>query len=451
MSSKRKRPMNRRELDESISLEDWSLMRKRTLQDKASEYGLRSSGTKETLAERIFNYLHSEDAVSLPEGPSTDEESGDSDPEAPPAHNVFRRAAHATQPPPPTQDVVSIAKEDLRALIREEISATPAFQRPPVEVQSQLSPASSQGEPQNPQAPISAVPTTSSIHPSSAFPPLHPDISTGASNLPEGNLQNLFSANMSALPPLSTKILKAIKDKEYVDFNLLLPNSLYDPASLNQNFNLQFNPNQIVEGSVSWSSTRRHAAKVSDFPTWLEAWNVFIRAMVFYHSELALDLLMYQECISNFARLYSFKHWSKYDNAFRLAMQMNRSLSWARIDEYAFAKFIRSPPAFSPQPPRVITCFKCSNIGHLASNCPNESFRPSFRSPQPSSSWGAEPRSTPTAPKRSFQANNPQDTSTCRYFNTDGCQYKYCIFPHKCNRCQGPHPGRLCHQATGSI
>ena len=250
---------------------------------------------------------------------------------------------------------MTIAKEELRALIREEISATQAFQRPALEGRSQLSPASVQGESRTLQVSSAAEPTSSSSHPTTSFTPLHPDVLPGASNLPEGNLQNLFSANMSALPPLSTKTLKAIQDKEYVDFNLLLPNSLYDPASLNQNVNLQFNPTQMGEGSVSWSSTRRHAAKISDFPTWLEAWNVFVRAVVFYHSDLALDLLMYQECISNFARLYSFKHWSKHDNAFRFAMQMNKSLSWARIDEYAFAKFIRSPSAFSPQPTRVIT------------------------------------------------------------------------------------------------
>lgn len=78
-----------------------------------------------------------------------------------------------------------------------------------------------------------------------------------------------------------------------------------------------------------------------------------------------------------------------------LTMQMNKSLSLAHIDEYAFAKLIRSPPALPIQTPRGITFFKCPNVGHVASNCPNKTFPPySFRLQHLSSSPGAEPHSS---------------------------------------------------------
>eukprot|EP00112_Aurelia_sp_Birch-Aquarium-sp1_P013367 Seg2835.3 transcript_id=Seg2835.3/GoldUCD/mRNA.D3Y31 product="hypothetical protein" protein_id=Seg2835.3/GoldUCD/D3Y31 len=98
MPSRRRRPANRRELDESISLEDWSGMGKRTLQTKAAEYGLRISGNKKTLSARIYSYLHSTPAaVSSPEAPSTAGESEESEPEVLPERRVFRTATAVSQ------------------------------------------------------------------------------------------------------------------------------------------------------------------------------------------------------------------------------------------------------------------------------------------------------------------------------------------------------------------
>ncbi len=70
------------------------------------------------------------------------------------------------------------------------------------------------------------------------------------------------------------------------------------------------------------------------------------------HPALALDLLSYQECICNFQRLYPVQAWLKYDTTFRMSIGVNKKLSWSRLDECAYNKFIHCAHSSTPVLPK---------------------------------------------------------------------------------------------------
>lgn len=148
--------------------------------------------------------------------------------------------------------------------------------------------------------------------------------------------------------------------------------------------------------------------------------------MVFYHPKLGPELLAYQECISTFQRRYPVSSWLRYDSAFRMNIAMNKSLSWARHDEYAFNKFIRCPSVETM--PR---CYICSAENHLANVCPQKLFRSKLET------------KTATASSQNQNSNTP----ICKFFNSNNCNNQKCRFVHKCHKCYGNHPYVHCRNS----
>eukprot|EP00112_Aurelia_sp_Birch-Aquarium-sp1_P016996 Seg390.5 transcript_id=Seg390.5/GoldUCD/mRNA.D3Y31 product="hypothetical protein" protein_id=Seg390.5/GoldUCD/D3Y31 len=119
------------------------------------------------------------------------------------------------------------------------------------------------------------------------------------------------------LPPISGEIHKSINAKELIDFNSLLPQSLYDLASENQLADFQIIPGQNEQETFSLAAKKLQSQRIANFYAWLEAWNISVRATVHYHPKLAADLLTYQENICQIGRNYPFTAWQRYDTAFR--------------------------------------------------------------------------------------------------------------------------------------
>ena len=80
--------------------------------------------------------------------------------------------------------------------------------------------------------------------------------------MPSGNA-TLFSASNANLPPLSSRLLKALKDKDYIDLSSLLPHMLYDINS-GPSYSLQLQPGYVRDGSVSLTQTPRTSQTEAD-------------------------------------------------------------------------------------------------------------------------------------------------------------------------------------------
>ena len=160
---------------------------------------------------------------------------------------------------------------------------------------------------------------------------------------------------------------------------------------------------------AAMSSPRR---RVTELPTWLEAWTIYAAARVSYDPEQAAELLAYQGLILAAARQYSFSAVLDYDVSFRQLAATNRNLRWDRRDIDLFTR-----------------CFTDRGLRHDSTVA-----RTPFRDGGGAPGCGAFPvfstqRHTRTA----------DGAYICRNFNTKGCTSKTCAYAHCCFSCRGPH------------
>eukprot|EP00112_Aurelia_sp_Birch-Aquarium-sp1_P016618 Seg3784.4 transcript_id=Seg3784.4/GoldUCD/mRNA.D3Y31 product="hypothetical protein" protein_id=Seg3784.4/GoldUCD/D3Y31 len=289
---------------------------KHTLQLRCAAYGLSTVGKKAALIDRVYAHLHPA-AAGNGQGSSgvraTAESSGseneDEDEEMQQNHTVSR--------PPRQQGAVS--DDHLRNLIRQEMSLHQPIPQVSISQQPLVSAPkmnSLQHVTPQPLSPASMLPTTpnpSRLLTQNLICPVETQLGTSqyaptAAHV-TGNTPIQSIINTSLLPPLSEKVTKEIKNKEFINFNNLLPNMLYDASSELDNLYLKVNPNSNGEQSLSFSSKNDKKKKISDAASWLEAWNIYIRAMVHFHPELAPELLVYQESICTYQRMYPASAW----------------------------------------------------------------------------------------------------------------------------------------------
>ena len=480
------------EKDRVYSQEDWLRKSKDFLRQRCSRYGLPTFGKKARLAQRLMAYLHQPSFSISGSSPSTSTigagETSSSSLAAPSvptasttssqgAHNDIAEAvaasaapAQAVQAPAPlvsahirpeavaaphqpvqssgspaSAAVVTVHLEELRALIREEVSlqngsqhqsqqaganfaASFPLQSPPSQ---QLSLASVHNPPQLPTPRASAEQAASSIsNPAylAAVNPSTPQLQlpseSEASQAQTGNLLQLSPC--SQLPPLSAKVQKALKNKEYVDLSSLLPNNLYDSASSPMNFQFSTGDDQNTR-ITTVSAPTAQKPKITSMPQWLEAWNIFIRGMVHFHPSLAPQLLSYQESMCTLMRSYQFTACYRYDVAARLNIASNKGARWDNFYDYAFNRFIRCANVSTLSNP--VKCYKCLKEGHFSSSCPNGTFR---------------------APVSTANHKNPFHLY-CRSFNSGNRCVSDCAHPHRCNKCGQGHPGFSCRRINGKF
>ncbi len=358
--------------------------------------------------------------------------------------NVQPMARRISPPAVNSPPVIQLPLEDLRALVREEVQlqsqnntqlrltsvhTEPEIVNPPPF--GHLSPASPSSADQHADPLTSVANIQPPSHVAVVPPPPQQSVSQ-PSHGSQGN--NSYSPD---LPPLSANILKLIQNKEYVNFNNLLPSSLYDYNASQTSLNLQINPDDMSNNTVALTATGNKKVKINSVASWMQAWNLYIRAMIFYHPILAPELLTYQDYICGLQRSYLLTSWLRYDAAFRLSISKRKddpTTSWSEINDSAFNQFIRCPPP-QIETPKKQQCFRCSGEGYYANNCPNLPFR-SSSSPQ---QWASQP-------EQPFRYLLP-----CRHFNKNQCRNTPCPWPHRCNRCRGNHPGSACSNPSTTV
>ena len=450
--------------DGRLTREDWLRERKPTLRQRCALYGLSIIGKKDILIDRLTAYLQGENQPSnyssIASDAGSDNNSDVNEPGNPPESFIITNPASPVQEPvtpaiTTNQPVFEMPMEQLRILIREEVRLQQTLHRPSTfETQptgqssaprpvGQLSPASCHSRNPEVQVPSSGH----ALFQQPTIPTSQPPI-PNCENFPATSVSITATTGMSLssiqLPPLSSNILKSIQNKEYIDFNNLLPASLYDYSANQATLNLQFNPYEMGNNTLALTSMGQKKVKINSVASWLQAWNLFIRAMVFYHPKLAPELLMYQEYICGLQRNYPLTSWLRYDAAFRLSMSQNKNdptVTWSKINDYAFNQFIRCSPHQNTASPKQ-QCFKCFQEGHYANNCPSMNFRPSNIQQQQRS----------LLPDQPFRPINHMFTIPCRHYNNNNfCKNPQCSFPHRCNRCGGEHPGSTCRSSRATF
>ena len=138
-----------------------------------------------------------------------------------------------------------------------------------------------------------------------------------------------------------------------------------------------------------------------------------------------------------------------YDRLFRYTMTNNASLSWARVDDDIFNRYLRGAQLRS-------ICFSCNNYVHLSTNCPLRTARTrqdtltNVSPPSDSSPSIVNNNSFSTTPTQPFRApqrfRNQPSQYVCRFYNSGQCTYANCRYMHRCQICSGAHPQSSCPQ-----
>ena len=208
--------------------------------------------------------------------------------------------------------------------------------------------------------------------------------------------------------PLEDKILRG----EYIDFCLLLPDSVQSQVP-----DIQFRIADPSPGPMGTPITmvRKRKAQIDCFHKWIDAFTVFMMVIVTAYPRRSKELLRYMQIISLAATKFRGLAWLSYDEQFRRRAALDLTLSWDQIDLELWA--ITFSGLAKPH------CPHCSSPHHLQGDCPVAD--PSRR------------------PRRS--------NSYCYDFNRpSGCsRQSKCQYPHICSRCSSnSHSFSTCPQRS---
>ena len=125
----------------------------------------------------------------------------------------------------------------------------------------------------------------------------------------------LHPFNNPSLPPIPTRLLKAIKAGGYIDLGDLLPEALLEAFDL-----------PIHKEGKEEQPKRRF--KVTTILEWGLAFTTYAAAITHWTPERAPQLIAYSGIIFRLAREVEGPTWLRYDKAFRQAAAINPSLRW---------------------------------------------------------------------------------------------------------------------------
>ena len=198
--------------------------------------------------------------------------------------------------------------------------------------------------------------------------------------------------------PLDRNLEDKILRGEYVDFTLLLPDSLSRP----QVPEIQLRVDDSTPGSAfPVSMVRKRKPVIDNFQKWLDAYTAYMLVLVTSYPRRSLELLKYQQIISRAAIKFKGLAFLAYNEQFRRRAAYDLSISWDQVDLELWT--VTFSGLAKPH------CLLCSSPHHSQTDCPS-----------------ADPSRLP-------EKNGP----VCFRFNrTSGCTASACPFPHVCRRCR---------------
>lgn len=385
-----------------------------TIRAHLRSLSLSTSGVKNSLVKRLFDYHHSQDGTTTTDGAS------------PPSD--------AVQPPGDPSSSPS-SSGDLQSMVARLVQEG---------VQSAIQ------QLQHDESNISASSLDRSFqHPSPSSP--HPQ-SRQDPSLPLDLPANLVT--QPDLPPVPLAMRDKIMKGEYVDFNSLLQDNLFPLPNNDPSYSLQLQPDPDAQSDgFIITQPKQKRSTITDLPTWLQAWNVYALLRVYNEPHKALDLLAYQRCICQAASRSPCSAWLLYDKKFRMAAAANPELPWGKrhgeLWLECFSSGLQQPgpgtrgnsSQSSSHNQSRRPCTYCGSLTHFPNNCHRNPFRSSFTpalsGPRDTTRRGANPASQP----RPFRP-------VCHDFNAARCHRKVCNFRHQCSECEGRHPRQECPTRT---
>ena len=262
------------------------------------------------------------------------------------------------------------------------------------------------------------------------------------------------------LPTLPLQNLKQIRAREFINFNSLLSSTLFSPHSDNMNdlrYKIDFSRNRGF--SLKASNPARRS--VYDLSSFMEAWNSFLKATLYFYLEMLDEMLGYQKLICELAARYKPVAWLAYDKEHRQACAINHNLRWDKRNTDAFQRHVEGNS--------LPICYICKCVGHRSLECPGRKkemplfpeVNSRFFTPQPQaanhSGVALRPPPSPaylTPPRLPFRTPAQpaiiSGAQFCGLFNQTGrCTAGCPPETHCCNwtGCGGQHPGVFCSKS----
>ena len=232
----------------------------------------------------------------------------------------------------------------------------------------------------------------------------HSQLGTSVSQvLPRPQLRPSGTASPMGLHrPLEKNLEDKILRGEYVDFTLLLPDSIAHPQSPE----VQLRVEDSAPGSLVAPVTmvRKRKPVIDSFHKWLDAYTTYMLVIVAAYPRRALELIKYQQIISRAESKFKGLAWLAYDEQFRRYAASDLTRPWDLVDLELWT--VTFSGLAKPH------CFVCSSPYHSQADCP---------------------KADPT--RRQYRGSG----SCCFSFNKpSGCNRRSCQFPHVCSRCRSP-------------
>ena len=127
---------------------------------------------------------------------------------------------------------------------------------------------------------------------------------------------------------------KSLEDKilrgEYIDFSLLLPDSMY--RSQAPALQLRYEDSSPGSQGSPLTLVKRKKPVIDTFQKWLDAFTAYMLVIVAVHPSRASELIKYQQTISKAVTKFKGLAWLTYDEQFRRRAAYNLSIAWDKID-----------------------------------------------------------------------------------------------------------------------
>ena len=247
-------------------------------------------------------------------------------------------------------------------------------------------------------------------------------------------------------PAVPAKLRQRILRGEYIDFDSLLPESMF-PARFctastpSLTLRLSTEPSSGGDGVVVAQPRPASKRSVSDLSSWLEAWNGYVATLVSQFPYRAASLLAYQRIICQASLHAPPVAWLRYDSRFRALAAEDKSLRWDHklndlwLECFSLVAASPSHAAAYPSPKTRRPCTYCGATTHYPDNCSSNPFRAPRSSP-PTTGPSRPPASLPQHAAPTFTPpTNRSSPFACRDHNQHRCTRPSCRFKHVCALC----------------